>query len=252
MVLVPVEEIDAPEFKSVSADTTIAEVVEEMLANNFSQMGLTRNGELIGAISYRSIARTVLVTEALYDDPKTLGDRAAETAVERPKVVHGEDSLEDLFSLLGQRSYVLVRNNDGPERIITDYDLREFWRQSTEPFLLIEETELAIREIIASEFGGDLGAALRSMTESADRLETVDSIENCSFGHYGRFISEHWGDGFDDYFEQRCDFVRELIRRLGENRNRLFHFRIDDRADLDLDIIRFGHGYFTSLRQGSI
>lgn len=247
MVLIPVSELNAPEFQTVSAGRSIDAAVTEMLASNFSQLGLTKDGELIGAISYRSIARAMLVTEAIYDDPRTLGDRAAETAVERPRFVHHDDSLEDLFSILGERSYVLVRDDEGPVRIITDYDLREFWREATGPFLLIEETELAIRAIIENEFKGDLATALREMTEQSDRLETVDSIMDCSFGHYSRFISEHWGEGFEGFFDQRSDFVRELITRLGENRNRLFHFRTDARASLDLDIIEFGHGYFTSL-----
>jgi hypothetical protein len=37
-----------------------------------------------------------------------------------------------------------------------------------------------------------------------------------------------------------------LITRLNENRNRLCDFRSDDRSELDLDIIAFAHGYFTS------
>jgi hypothetical protein len=251
MVLVPVSEIDAPEFKTVPADTTIREAVEEMLSKNYSQLGLTKEDELIGAVSFKSIARTVLVTEELYDDPRKLGDRAVETAVERPRTVHEDDSLGDLFNILGERSYVLVKEQKGPTRIITDYDLREFWRQATEPFLLIEETELAIREIIHSEFTGDLAEALREMTEESEHLETVDTITDCSFGHYVQFISKHWSEGFESYFDQRPDFIRNLIKRLGENRNQLFHFRIEDRDELDLDIIQFAHGYFTSLHRNS-
>ncbi|WP_323677688.1 CBS domain-containing protein [Halorubellus sp. PRR65] len=249
MVLIPVREIDAPAFKTVPADTTIRDAVDEMLSKNFSQLGLTKDGELIGAVSYRSICRTVLVAEELYDDPRKLSDRAVETAVERPRTVHEDDSLTDLFSILGERSYVLVEEQEGSTRIITDYDLREFWRQATEPFLLIEETELAIRGIIRSEFDGELSKALRTMTEGAEHLETVDAIEDCSFGHYVQFTSEHWEDGFEDFFDQRPDFVRNLINRLGENRNRLFHFRIDNREELDLDVIHFAHGYFTSLHR---
>jgi hypothetical protein len=65
-------------------------------------------------------------------------------------------------------------------------------------------------------------------------------------------VSHFWSDGFDEYFDQQPDFIRELINRIGENRNRLFHFRIEDRQELDLDIIRFAHGYFTSLEEPAL
>ncbi|WP_049936334.1 CBS domain-containing protein [Haloplanus natans] len=246
MVRVKIREIDAPEFETIPSHRDIESVVEEMLTKKYSQMGVTKDGELIGVISFKSISRALLVTEELFDSPKKMSDRPAETAVEQPKVVSAGSNLSDLFDLLGERSYVLVED-EGTHRVITDYDIREFWRRSTEPFLLIEETELAIRAIIQSVYEGDLSEALEHISESSDQLSSASEIDNCTFGHYTQFISRYWDDGFDDYFDQRCDFVRELINKIGENRNRLFHFRIEDRRELDLDLIEFAHGYFTSL-----
>lgn len=248
MVLSPVSEVTAPQLKSVAAEDTIRDVVEEMLSEGYSQMGVKRDEELIGTISYRSIARTVLITEALYDSPRDLGDRAVETAVETPPVIESGANLSELLSILGERSYVLVEEDEKPTKIITDYNLREYWRRSTEPFLLIEETELALRDIINSEFEEDLEEALYDLSTNAENLREVDTLEDCSFSHYKQFISERWDDGFDAYFNQRQDFIRNLINTLSENRNQLFHFRIEDREELDLDIIEFGHGYFTALQ----
>jgi hypothetical protein len=53
---------------------------------------------------------------------------------------------------------------------------------------------------------------------------------------------------FNDYFHEKPDFVRELIKKVGESRNRLFHFRVEERGELDLDLIEFAHGYFTAQR----
>ena len=251
MAFETVGEIESPEFETVSADRNLRDVVELMLARGYSQVGITRQGKLIGAVSFQSISRALLATEELFDGPKELSNRSAELAVEKPRIVESDDELNTLFNILGQRSYVLVNSPDD-YRIITDYDIREFWRKSTQPFLLIEEIETSIRSIIQDVYGDDIAEILRDLTADADHLRTIDELNGCSFSHYEYLFSKKWDDGFDQYFHERCDFVRQLINRIGEHRNRLFHFRIDDRSDLDLDIIEFAHGYFTSVAGKSI
>jgi hypothetical protein len=222
-----------------------------MLAKGYSQVGITREGELIGAVSFRSISRALLATEELFDAPKTLSDRTAELAVEKPRIVNSDDELSTLFDVLGERAYVLVDSPDGYE-IITDYDIREFWRKSTQPFLLIEDIENAIRSIIRGVYSDELLDVLQSLSTDAEHLRPVEELEDCSFSHYEFLLSMNWDDGFDESFHERRDFVRQLISRIGEHRNRLFHFRIEDRSNVDLDIIEFAHGYFTSVAEKSI
>ncbi|MBB6646562.1 CBS domain-containing protein [Halobellus ruber] len=254
MAIADVGEIEAPPLETVPVDARIGRVIESMLSRKFSQMGLTRDGEFVGVVSFQSIARALLVTDTVLSDPGGASARVAEFAVENPKTVRKDNDMEDLFDLLGDRSYVLVHDDsvvardDGtvPYRIITDYDIREYWREATEPFLLIEETELRIRSIIHAVMGSEVADALEAVSEDSDTLRPVTKLEDCSFAHYRRLISVRWDDGFDTYFSEKPDFIRELIGRLNENRNRLFHFRVDDRSELDQDIIDFAHGYFTS------
>jgi len=254
MAIADVGEIEAPPLETVPVDAQVGEVIESMLSRQFSQMGLTRDGEFVGVVSFQSIARALLVTETVLSNPGGASKRVAEFAVENPKTVQKDNDMEDLFDLLGDRSYVLVHDDtvntqdDGtvPYRIITDYDIREYWREATEPFLLIEETELTIRNIIHTVLGDEVADALETVSEDTDTLRSVTKLEDCSFAHYRSLISVYWDDGFNTYFSENPDFIRELIGRLNENRNRLFHFRIDDRSELDQDIIDFAHGYFTS------
>lgn len=161
MAIATVDEIDSPALVTVSASESLSDAIEMMLSRNFSQLGLVRDDELVGVVSFQSIARFLLVTEEVMQSPTNLGDRAIESAIEKPRNVQPDNDIDDLFDLLGERSYVLVEDETGleksevgmPYRIITDYDIREFWRESTEPFLLIEETEVTIREIIATVYG---------------------------------------------------------------------------------------------------
>lgn len=254
MAIAEVGEIDAPTLETVQVDTRLGTVIERMLSKKFSQMGLTRDGTLVGVVSFQSIARALMVTDEVLSNPGDAGDRVAEMAVEKPKIVRTDNNIEDLFDLLGDRSYVLVEDksavqqDDGavPYRIITDYDIREFWREATEPFLLIEEMEITVRQIIASVLGEEVPDILSELSEETDNLRPVSQLDDCSFAHYRQLISVHWEDGFDEYFSERRSFVRELIARVNENRNRLFHFRIEDRSELDQDVIEFAYGYFTS------
>ena len=124
MVVAEVREVAAPELETVTAETSIRATIERMLKKNYSQLGITRGGQVTGTVSFQSIARTLIVAEELFDDPKDLGDRPVETAVEQPRVVEPDDSLTELFELLGDRSYVIVEDPDGPVKIITDFDLR--------------------------------------------------------------------------------------------------------------------------------
>lgn len=246
MVFDTVGEIDAPAFETVTAETSLRDVIELMLARKYSQVGITRGGELVGAVSYQSIARALLATDELFDSPKRLSNRTAELAVEKPRVVDSDDELDTLFSILGERSYVLVDAADG-YRIITDYDIREFWRESTRPFLLIEDIENAIRSIIRDVYGEETAETLSTLSADSDHLRSVEGLDECSFSHYEFLFSKNWNDGFDEFFHERKDFIRQLINRIGEHRNQLFHFRIEDRSDLDLDVIEFAHGYITAV-----
>lgn len=246
MAFETVGEIEAPSFETVPAKTSLRDVIELMLAQRYSQIGITRGDDLLGAVSYQSIARALLAMEELFDAPRTLSNRTAELAVEKPPVVDSDDELSTLFSILGERSYVLV---DSPEgyRIVTDYDIREFWRESTRPFLLIEEIENSIRSIILDVYGDDISKILNGLSTDTDHLREVEELNECSFSHYELLFSKNWDDGFSEFFHEQRDFVRQLVNRISEHRNRLFHFRIDDRSDLDLDIIEFAHGYITSV-----
>jgi len=48
-------------------------------------------------------------------------------------------------------------------------------------------------------------------------------------------------------FDNKQNVVRELVRAIGDLHNRLFHSRIEDPEEFDIDLLRFGHSYFSLL-----
>lgn len=118
--------------------------------------------------------------------------------------------------------------------------------EAIEPFLLIEAIEMAIRTTFERAFGDDLEAELASTFGGSHPLPVPATVQHCSFGHYAQFISMHW-DAFEPMFGERQDVVRELVETVGDLRNRLFHFRIEDPEEFDQDLLRFAHSFFTSV-----
>lgn len=75
-------------------------------------------------------------------------------------------------------------------QIITDYDLLHYLRDSIEPFLLIEDIELSIRNLIETAFPQDLDTQLQEFYHDKD-VRTLESITDCSFGHYPQFMQQN-------------------------------------------------------------
>jgi hypothetical protein len=121
---------------------------------------------------------------------------------------------------------------------LRDVGLHQFLEDEIEEFLLIEEIERTIRDIFRGAAEDDLNSRLEEMFSSLD-LRTPSRLEGCNFRHYSIFVSDNWSS-FGSQFEHKRDFVRELIDRVGEIRNQMFHFRdLDDQDTLDTEFVEF-------------
>lgn len=232
-----VADIDAPELERVSSDTTIENALERMFDTGSPQLGVTNADELIGVVSHRDITRVLHLSNQINQDSSVL-EKSVTMAVNRSyQTVRPDDELFVLFDRLADSPYVVIEGNGSP-RVLRDVGLHQFLKEELEEFLLIEEIERTIRDIIRDTIDDDLESLLEDTFESQD-LRTPTRLEECSFRHYSIFVSAHW-DTFEPRFEHKQDFVRELIDRVGDLRNQMFHFRESHEADtLDTDFIEF-------------
>lgn len=147
--------------------------------------------------------------------------------------------------MLAENPYVLVDDPDEESlRILTNYDLLHYLRESIEPFLLIEDIELSIRETIVHAFPENLDAELQVFYDGQD-IRMPQKITDCSFGHYPELMRQN-RSRFDPYFEENGDFLRRLINEVGDIRNTLFHFRTELHGpDVDDVMLEFAHSYFS-------
>lgn len=247
-----VGDIEAPPIATVPSSATLQTAIDEMFDNQYDQLGVERDGDLIGMVSFRSITRAIKVATRVADSDG-FNDRAVEIAVEEPTaVVQPDDDLFTLFDLLADHLYVLVASPDETYHIITDWDLHHFLQAELEDFLLIAEIESAIRALFRRAYPDDLADRLTDTFTDMDEVRTPASIDDCSFIHYRIFLSKH-NDDFAHYFGEEPAFARSLLKEVGEIRNQLFHFRSTGTSDdgtspnVDHELIRYAHGYLTAV-----
>jgi len=233
------------ELETVDYDCPLEDVLRQMSDHGYTQIGVERDSELLGVVTYRSVVRTLLALHQLDVNDRSLDTISVSAAVEDITTVSGDTDILSLFDILAEQTYLVVERDD-TWRILTDFDLLTQLKQSVEPFMLIESIEMRIRDLFDQTFGDDLSEILADTFDDEHPLPTPASVEHCSFGHYAQFVSIHW-ESFEPVFEDRRDVVRELILEVGDIRNQLFHFRVDDPNEFDRDLLRFGYSYFTSL-----
>lgn len=240
-----ISDVPSHKLEAVDAQDTLISAIETMFEEDYSQLGIEQNDELVGMVSYRSISRVLSILRKLGVN-KNLPGRQVRIAMEDMNpVVEPNDDLIILFDLLSENPYVIVEKEDQPAEILTNYDLLQYLRDSIEPFLLIEDIERSIREIIQYAYDDDLDEALQEFFGDQD-VRTPNKITDCSFGHYAQFMPENWGQ-FDDLFDQNGDFVRRLLLEVGDVRNKIFHFRSESNEselEEELRVLNFAHGYF--------
>jgi len=232
-----VADITVADLRTVNSDTTITDAIEQMFETGSPQLGVEANDELVGIVSHRDVTRVLHLCGQIKQEDSVL-EKSITMAVNRSYgLVEPEDSLFKLFDELADTPYVIIDTGDS-QKILRDVGLHQFLEDEIKEFLLIEEIERTIRDIFRETVEDELDSKLKETFFSLD-LRTPSRLEECNFRHYSIFVSDNWG-AFESQFEHKRDFVRELIDRVGEIRNQMFHFRdLDDQDTLDTEFVEF-------------
>lgn len=127
--------------------------------------------------------------------------------------------------------YVVVINNIKDIcGLVTTYDISSEFLQSTESFLLLEQIESKIRQLLGGKI---LLEHIQELCQDSDRK--VQWIDDLTFGEYLEILKrpEHWDklnlNICKNTFISRLDDVRKI-------RNRIMHFEPEgiDKTDIEL------------------
>lgn len=232
-----VKDITAPKLECVESNTPIEQALEEMFNKGIQQMGVDVDGEFAGIVSHRDITRLLNLSNQM-DQSDSVLQKPIIMAVNRSfETVNPDDEIFTLFDKLADAPYVVIQG-EGLLEILRDVHLHQFLKEEIKEFLVIEEIERTIRDIIRESIDGNIGKKFEETFSNQD-FRTPDRLEECSFRHYSIFISSHWSE-FNQVFEHKQNFVRELINRVGDIRNQMFHFRdLQESGTLDTEFIGF-------------
>jgi CBS domain-containing protein len=213
---------------TVSEDDDLKKAVTKMLMFEYSQLPIMRGDrEVKGMVSWKTIAsRYAIGSEA----SKVVHCR------EDAQVIDSNGTLFDAIPTIVKHGYVLVRDpqNRRITGIVTASDLSLQFQQLAEPFLLLREIELHLRQLLENSI----------FPEDFDWLASADmarpkpkSISNLSFGDYIRLLqrAEVW-KRLSLNIDQA--FLTTHLEEVRQIRNDVMHFDPDPMTTKQLNVLK--------------
>jgi len=216
---------------SVTPQTPAGEALKLMLEKRYSQLPVVENGEVMGVFSLWSLAQHLSLSPGIKVQNVLQDLEVGELMEQLPKVTVKE-SIHSILSLLERHDALLVDSPHGLQAVATASDVLRYFYRVARPFILLQEIELALRNLIELCAPGD------KLKETTDRalVKTYEarkwavptSLKAMSFEDYRAIItcSANW-PVFEGLLGHNRDLVSAKLERLREIRNEVFHFRSD-------------------------
>lgn len=220
-------------FVYVTTGQTVREALNLMIQHDFSQLPVlhAKNKELVGVISFESIAKAVY----RLNDPNLLEGKSvdvlgskAEQCIEEAQPISKDKDIFDLLDIFAEKSYVLVGSQEDLEDVLTSYDVVHLFKEMAGHFLQIAEIERRIRSIIEKVLNTPellsraINIALDQLGESRPKTLEDMTLDNCRL----LIVSKQNWPNFEPVFsDKQATNIR--LTKLRNMRNDLFHFRLD-------------------------
>jgi CBS domain-containing protein len=222
---------DTQDLATVPAGTLVRDALRLMDRTGFSQVPVTAGTTVIGVFSYRSLARNLSVVRR-QDDPL---DAVVDDLLEDLAYVRTSDEIGEIVKSLDRDGAVLVGDEEHLIAVATSSDLVIYLWEATRPFVLLQDIELAVRDLVrvacpaVDELADRIAASLPSNT---DRPTPRDLNELTLYGLLQLVVSEqNFGQCFRRTFGNNRDLVLTYLDPVREVRNKVFHFRDDVTAE---------------------
>ena len=213
----------------VPPDMKAAEAIQIMKQHGFSQLPVVVGSEVLGLFSYRSFAQAVIEmgnTESKKGfEP---GNLPVDECIEKPSYARVTDEFNDQFDALEFKDAVLIGEEQRLQGIVTAMDILRYLYGVANPFVLVEEIELALRALIHLAVDDEELAecAQRSLANiyKADKVPTT--LEKMAFHDYVQIVGDvrNW-PRFATIFGSTRERTRGRLEQMGELRNDVFHLR---------------------------
>lgn len=198
---------------TVNKDDDIGRAIALMLQHNFSQLPIMQGErDVKGVVTWKSIGSR----QAFGARCDRVGD-----CREDAQIVDANRTLFDVIPIIVEHGYVLVRQSDRRiSGIVSASDLSSQFQILSEPFLLLREIELHIRQILCRKITAHDLSVLNSPRPLKRQVQHVADL---TFGEYAR-VFEHpqiW-----EKLNLKIDqgVLNSLLESVRKVRNDVMHF----------------------------
>lgn len=210
---------------SVEPSTTVAEALELMAPNRYSQVPVIENDHVRGVFSLWSLAQHLMNVPNLLPQ-----DVAVEEVMEQIPHVTVDDSVDDLLDHLNRHDAVLVKSPHGVQAVGTGTDVLNYFYRVAHPYVLLKEIELSLRNLIEDAVSGtELKQCIEralSGKYTAMKREPPKALSDMTFEDYRSIVTAkgNW-DFFDGILGANKDLAGVKLEQIRKIRNSVFHFR---------------------------
>lgn len=215
---------------SVQRSSSLNKALTLMMIHNFSQIPVIESRTVHGFISWETVGfaksngcSSEIVKDYIKKDVPLLD-------YEEPLLVAVEKIIE--------KDFALVKKNGAITGIVTLADISEQFIIGTAPFLIIEQIENHIRNLLNGKFAVD---ELRNYCDDSEKKDKIEKVDDLTFGNYVRIIENRKNWERLNLSIERVPFVNQL-NRVREIRNSVMHFNPDGiKAEQRTDLIKMSN-----------
>lgn len=216
------------QLETVGQDDPLNKAITKMLMFDYSQLPIMHGErEVKGMITWKAIASRYAIGGEC---------QRVQRCREDAQVIDANGTLFDAIPTIVKHGYVLVRGQQDRRitGIVTASDLSLQFQQLAEPFLLLREIELHIRQLLQDKVCPDDLRSLASLDDSAPKPE---SISDLSFGQYIRLLQnpQVWTRLSLNIDQASLITQLDQVRQI---RNDVMHFDPDPMTPKQLDVLK--------------
>ena len=210
---------------TVSPSTRVADALSLMREHNFDQLPVMAAGRVVGVFSTRSLARG-LSTIHPQEDPLSA---PVEDLLEDLAFVRTTDEVNLVLAHLDRDGAVLVGDEEKLLAVATDTDITAYLWNATHPFVLLQDIELAVRDLMRSSCTDPEMRVCIAVAFHSESAKGEAKLEDLTLGEtMGVLLKpQNFGSFFRTRFGKNRDLVSSTLEPVRLIRNKVFHFRDD-------------------------
>ncbi|WP_339869382.1 CBS domain-containing protein [uncultured Algoriphagus sp.] len=210
---------------TVNRDSKLKEAITLMMLHNYSQLPVMNGPKsVVGYISWETIGY------GLSNGCKS--EDVRDFMLTDFVILDYETPLLEAISIIIKKEFIIVQKQDRSVcGIITIADISAQFLTVSEPFILLEQIENHLRQILDGKF---LIQELKDFCRVLEIDREIENIDNLNFGDYIRILEkpDHW-ERFKLTID-RVHFIKQLDK-VREIRNDIMHFDPEGITDVQRD-----------------